>query len=49
MRREVLFDAIYAQLYGLNALQLSLLLQELSNLNNEKVPQKYPTQEASRR
>ena len=33
MRREVLFDAIYAQLYSLTDNQLSLLLLELSDLN----------------
>lgn len=33
MRREVLFDAIYAQLYGLIDNQLLRLLLDLSDLN----------------
>ena len=40
MQREMLFDAIYAQLYSLTDKQLSLLLQELSNLSDAKVTQK---------
>ncbi len=41
MQRELIIDAIYAQLYSLTNKQLSQLLQELSDLpTNAKVTQK---------
>ena len=41
MQRQLIIDAIYAQLYSLTNKQLSQLLQELSDLpTNAKVTQK---------